>query len=85
MSKNVMIPVNLFDSILDTFCALEPHVPDDLRNDVLYIVWDLNMKKHKMELRKAYSKIIAAKTGDERDWARIDYLRLKTRAEDSLF
>ena len=83
MSKNVMIPTNLFINILDTLNSLVPFVPDDLRSDVFQIIWELNSKKHKMELREAYSKIVAAKNTDDRDLARIDYLRLKCQPVDT--
>jgi hypothetical protein len=82
MSNNIMIPACLFDNILEAFNILEPFLTHDLRNEVVHIVWELNMKKHKMELRDAYSKIVAAKNTADRDWARIEYLRLKNQSVD---
>ena len=85
MSKNVMITVSLFDNIYDVLIALEPFVPDEIRTDYLHVLWDINMKRHKMDLREAYSKLISAETTDARDWARIEYLRLKAHVEDSFY
>jgi len=50
-------------------------VPDDLRNDYIYVIWDMNIKRHKLELHDAYSKIVLADNADDRDLARIEYLR----------
>jgi hypothetical protein len=85
MNKNIMISACLFDGIQELLFALEPFVPDELCADYFYIICDLNKKKHKMDLREAYSKIVAAKNTDERDWARIEYLRLRASAVDGAF
>ena len=84
MSKNILISENLFENILNLLVSLDHFVPDDIRTDYIHIIWDLNTKKHKMELRDAYSKIVAAKNADDRDWARIEYLRIKNQPIDAL-
>ena len=77
MDKNILISCYLFDNVLQLLFSLDPFVPDDIRTEYLHVIWDLNMTKHKMELRDAYSKIIAAGNPDDSDRARIEYLRLK--------
>ena len=85
MSKNILIPSFLFDGIHELLIALEPVVPDELCADYFYVISDLNKKRHKMDLRDAYSKIVVAKNNNDRDWARIDYLRLKAGIDSEPF
>ena len=77
MNKNILISMRLFNDILDMLNSLEPIVPDHIRTEFIHLVWDMNLKKHKLELRDAYSRIVTAKNTDDRDWARIEYLQLK--------
>jgi len=48
-----------------------------IQDDYCDVMRALMVKMQKIELRDAYAKIINAKSADARDWARIEYLRLK--------
>jgi hypothetical protein len=77
-----MIPISLFDSIiefLEDFNLSEYH---ELRCDYCDILWALQVKKQKIGLRDAYAKIISADDTWARDEARIEYLRQRTRLEN---
>ena len=78
MGKNVLIPLSLFESIIDLLVCLEPPEYHELRYEYGDILWALRIKKQKIELRDSYAKIIAAGDQSERDEARIDYLRRKS-------
>ena len=74
MNKNVMIPRSTLERVIELFEWL------DLSNnpnchDCYQILWELKVKMQKLELRGAYSKIVAAKNEDARHDARIEYLR----------
>ena len=61
MRKNVMIPLFLFDQIIQLLqrwdiSAFSP----DLRYDYDTVVWSLAAKKQKLNLRDAYAKLIQA-------------------------
>jgi len=48
-----------------------------IQDDYCDVMRTLTVKMQKIELRDAYANIINAKSTDARDWARIEYLRLK--------
>ena len=84
MSQNVMVPLSLFERIIDFFQDdLNPipktHPVGYERDDIL---WELNEKKKKLELRDAYAKIIHADNQYDRDDARIEYLKQKRLLND---
>ena len=82
MNKNIMISEYLFLCIFELLTAFDAIVPPNIRREYEHILWDLNLKKHKMNLRDAYSKIINAKNDDDRNFARFEYLRLKNLPPD---
>ena len=81
MGKSIMIPLSLFGRIVE--------LTDDLR-DSSYgyhlcaeygdVLGGLEMKLKKIELRKAYAQVMAARDDEARVRARIEYLRQKRRA-----
>ena len=82
MNKNILISEYLFLCIYELLTAFDAIVPPNIRRDYEHVIWDLNSKKHKMQLRDAYSKVIAAKNDYDRNFARIEYLRLKNLTHD---
>jgi hypothetical protein len=77
MDKNVMIPLSLLNQIIDLLEELGISEYHPLSCDYGNILWALSVKKHKLELRDAYAKILQAADQEERDEARISYLRKK--------
>lgn len=78
MSKNVMISLFLLEQILELLerwdvSGSELQFRCDYHNILDQLIW----KKQKIKLRDAYAKILAADTQDDRDLARIQYLRQK--------
>lgn len=78
MSQNVLIPLSLLDQIIELLGYWDiseygPPLSDDYEN----ILWALNVKKRKLELRDAYAKIIQAKNPNIQEEARIHYLQLR--------
>jgi len=80
MSKNIMIPLSLLMRIVDLLDCLDPSsfAPDFCR-EYGDILWGLKVKMQKIELRDAYARIVSAKGGDDRDLARIEYLRQRSQ------
>lgn len=79
--KNVQIPLDLFNQLLDAmeYIDLKGYAPD-FRDRFDSILWALQEKKKKMDLRDDYARLIVAnKTGNEeaQDEARIEYLKNK--------
>jgi len=74
MSKNVLIPLTLMERIIELLGYLEPPFFHDLRYEYCDILRELKVKKQKLELREAYSKIISAGNEGDRHSARIAYL-----------
>ena len=83
MSENVMVPLSLLNRIIEFLQELsaipKTHPLGYERDDIL---WALNEKKHKLELRDAYAKIIRAANQYDRDDARVEYLRQKRQLND---
>lgn len=82
MSKNVMIPLFLLEQILELLERWDVSGSElQLRCDYHNVLDQLICKKQKINLRDAYAKILAADTQDDRDLARIQYLRQKRLLE----
>jgi len=79
MGKNVMIPLDLLDRIIELLVDINLPEYHELRYEYCEILWALKVKKQKLELRGAYAKIIAADNIDARDDARIEYLKQKNQ------
>ena len=77
MSKNVLIPADLFERI---FTFMENwDFPDhhNLYYEFCELRLAIRLKMRKIELREAYANIICADDENAAHSARIDYLRLK--------
>lgn len=82
MSKNVMIPLVLLEQILDLLEQWDVSESElQLRCDYHNVLDQLIWKTQKIKLREAYTKILAADCQDDRDWARIEYLKQKRLVE----
>jgi hypothetical protein len=80
MSKNIMIPMTLLGRIVALLEYWDVSKYDRVIQDVhCEILRALMVKMQKIELRGAYANIINAKDADARDWARFEYLRLKSQ------
>jgi len=78
MCKNILIPLSLLDRIIKLLERWDVSGCDYfIRCDCHDVFGELAWKKQKIELRDAYSKIIAADNQDAKDEARIEYLRKK--------
>ena len=78
----VKIPTNLLHqmvNVLELLCDRRSGfgVAPDFEAYLESILSELRLKQRAFELRAAYSKMVTAKTDDERHYARIEYLRLK--------
>ncbi len=83
MNKNVMLPLSLMERIIVFMERLD--VSDygyQLRDEYYDLLWALRVKKEKLALRDAYSKIIRAENPDARHEARIQYLIRKQSLSD---
>jgi hypothetical protein len=80
MNGNVMIKLSLLERIFELLDGL-----DTSRYGYNYcceydeVFQELNLKMQKLELRKAYARIIAAEDDEVRAEARSEYLRQKRR------
>ena len=84
MSKNVLIPMALLEQIISLLQELDIPEYHPLSYEYGTILWALNVKKQKLELRDAYAKIISADNQGDRDDARIEYLRQKRFLDDDI-
>ena len=83
MSKNVLIPLALLTETVDLLGYWNIFDYDPALHERYYnVFWGLSGKLQKLELRDAYSKIIAADNPDDRHNARISYLQQKHWIED---
>ena len=81
--KNVLIPIPLVKQIIDLLGHWDTANYDRvIRDDYNDILLALNVKLQKLELRGAYSKLIAANNEDRRHDARMEYLWQKSRLDD---
>ena len=78
--KNVQIPIDLFHQIIDLLGYWDTSKYDiSIQDDYNYIVDELNKKRQKMELREQYKNVVNAASEDDRDMARIEYLKQKNQ------
>jgi len=82
-AKSILIPVSLVKEIIELLGYWDISKYDrairDSRWDILQA---LNVKMQKLELRNAYSKMVAADSEDRRHDARMEYLWHKSRLDD---
>ena len=84
MSKNITIPQPLFLQILNLLDNMDiSDVPPYLRPDYADILCVMTKNQQSIELREAYSKIIAADSDIDRHDARMQYLLLKREKYDT--
>jgi hypothetical protein len=80
MSKNIMIPLTLLGRIVELLEYWDVSKYDRvIQDDYCDVMRVLMVKMQKIELRNAYTNIINAKNTDDRDWARTQYLQLKSQ------
>ena len=82
MNQNVMIPLSLLEQTIEFLQELDLSECHELRWEYCEILWALNVKKQKLQLRDSYAKIISADNQDDRDDARIRYLQQKRMLND---
>jgi len=86
MSKNITIPLSLFNKIMDCLDCWDVSDYDPLlRPTYADVLFALTKKKQSMELRDAYAKIIAADSEIDQHEARMRYLLLKREKYDNSF
>jgi hypothetical protein len=76
------ISISVLNEVVDILQTLYTHSEEfnlapDFTSNIASVFTVLFRKRQAIELRVAYSKILAAKTETARNDARIDYLRLK--------
>jgi hypothetical protein len=80
MSNNVLIPLSLLIKTVELLEYWDVSRYDRfIQDDYCDVLFALKVKLQKLELRDAYAKIINAKSSDDRDWTRIEYLRLRNQ------
>ena len=80
MEKNILIPMQLLSRIVELLEYWDVSKYDRIvQDDYCEVLRELMIKMQKIELRDAYANIIKAKNSDDRDWARIHYLQLKSQ------
>jgi hypothetical protein len=78
MRRNVMIPLDLLDMMIDLLVRLDISTHSfDIQYDYDGVLGELKLKKWRLELHDAYTKIMQADNQLARDEAKIQYLRLK--------
>ena len=83
MSRNITIPLSLFNKILDLMdCWDVSEYAPHIKADYCDVLFALDKKKQSIELRNAYSNIINAESEDERHDARMRYLMGKRNLRD---
>ena len=85
MNKNVLMPIALFDSIVEMLEFLDTtDYAVALRYEFGDILGELYKKRKKQDLRAAYAKYINTADSNDRDLARIEYLRQRNELDRSL-
>ena len=80
MGKNVLIPLTLLQRINELLACWDISKYDySVRDDYYTITRELDKKINKLELRKAYTKILQAKNENARHDARMQYLWQKNQ------
>jgi len=83
MTQNVLIPLDLLNQIIDLLGYWNILEYDrSIHYNYYIILQELQIKRDKLSLREAYSKIIHAPNQDARDDARIRYLQQKRQLQD---
>ena len=83
MGKNVMIPLELMDRIVELLGYWDVSNYDPvIRLEHFDVLRFLNLKKRRLDLRDDYAKIIRADNEADRDEARIAYLQHKAWLRD---
>ena len=82
--KNVKIPLNLMNDIIDVLeCLNVPENEPDFIRMYENVLHSLFKKKESLELRDLYAKMINAKYDDARLFARLEYLKRKREINES--
>jgi len=80
---NVMIPLQLLKRVVELLEYWNLSMYDRaIRDEYGDILWLLKVKLQKIELRDAYAKIVRADDEDDRNDARIEYLRQRCQIGD---
>jgi hypothetical protein len=81
--KNVQIPLELFNALLDTLEYIDvSNYTEDFKNQFEWVFDELKDKKKRMDLREDYGRLLAANKSDDLEKqtdARIEYLRNKNK------
>jgi len=86
MSKNITIPLSLFNKIIDCLDCWDVSDYDPLlRPTYADVICAIMKKKQSIELRETYAKIITADSDDDRFDARMQYLLKKREKYDNSF
>lgn len=76
--KEIKLAYDDFMRLLDTLGYIDTsNFSADFKTEFEYVLYVLQEKKRKIELRDAYSNIVNAKDEDARHDARMEYLRKK--------
>ena len=75
MGKNVMIPLFLLDRIIELLRDLKPPEYHESCFDYYEVMWALEVKKQKLELRGPYAQLILLYSEELREAFRADVLR----------
>jgi hypothetical protein len=81
----VMIPQSLLNMMVEFLNELNLSEYHELRWEYCEILWALKVKKQKLLLNDAYSKIVSADNQDAREDARIEYLQKRNQLADLSF
>ena len=82
MGNNIAIPLSLVERIVELLDGLDAERYDyNFYNEYNDVMYELSKKMKKVELRKAYARIITADDDEDRDFARIEYLKNKRLLE----
>jgi len=85
LNKNILIPIALFDSIVDMLEFFDTtKYAAALRYEYGDVLGELYKKRKKQDLRAAYAKYINTADPNDRDLARIEYLQQRNELNRSL-
>ena len=78
-AKNVLIPVELLIRIFELLRLFDVSSYDDfIKNEHNDVQYTIQSKLQALHLRKAYSQLLFAKDEDERFFARLEYMNLRS-------
>lgn len=76
MNKNIMIPQSLLERMIELLDGLDAdRYGHNFCREYEDVLKEMNKKMQKLELRKAYARIISAEDNEARVRARFQYLR----------